>query len=124
MPDPVERTLLSDPSNQVWLQDMQAYFTPNKDSGRPRRKAMPDMWSSSYNMENVGEDNVRRVLIALFGGDEIAAKKYLRGEDPIEMIKYGGDRLPPLPQMAGGRPPTDPLLEEAKRDSGRSGRRY
>ena len=96
MPDPGQRTLFSDPSNQIWLQNMQGYFAPNKESGRPARGSMPDMGSAEYNMGNVGEDNVRRVLIALFGGDELAADMYLRGKDPSGVIKYGGAPLSPL----------------------------
>jgi len=114
MPDPVPQLFSNNANNQAWLNDMQGYFAPNKTSGRTGPESMPDRNSSAYDMGGVQNDTIRRLLIALFGGDELAANKYLRGEDPSGMIKYGGDRLPPLPRLAGGRPRTDPLLEEAR----------
>jgi hypothetical protein len=70
-------------------------------------------------MNIVNDDSVHRILVALFGGDDLAAKKYLRGEDPYSMFRPGGDALPPPSPPRPPMSPTDPILDEAKRLSGR-----
>jgi len=79
-------------NNQTWLHDMQSYFAPNKKSGRPGRDKMPDRNSAIYSMKDVDDETIRRLLIALFGGDSDAADMYLAGDDPSGQIRYGGSK--------------------------------
>ncbi|MBU1778020.1 MAG: hypothetical protein KJ899_15450 [Gammaproteobacteria bacterium] len=117
MPEPAPRSFLGRPNNQAWLHDMQGYFGHGggPDSGRK----FPNMGSAEYDMGAVDEDSVSRILIALFGGDELAAKKYLRGEDPFNMMKPGGDALPPPRPPRPPMSPVDPLIDEAEKLSRR-----
>ncbi len=57
---------------------------------------MPDRKSAAYSMDDVDDESIKRILIALFGGDASAADMYLRGEDPSGRIRYGGAPLPPI----------------------------
>ena len=88
MPDPSSRPFLDYPGNQAWLHEMQSYYGPN-----PNKDAMmPLIDNSAYDMGIADEDSVKKILVALFGGDELAAKMYLQGRDPRGKMKFGGPR--------------------------------
>lgn len=99
----------SDPDFRGWMGDMQRYYHSPDVRGE---MDMPDATSAAYGSIDPNSEAVRRILMALFGGDAHAVDTYQRGGDPLGKIRYPERRQT---VASGNRVPNDPLLEEAKK---------